>query len=128
MIQCNEITQTVNYLSAAFQDCTTLKAEDMQTLVELVAAVNTCANGGPNYDTINNDLYEPVVDEIITYPVDSFHAISIVLLEGNMLYNGVTMTPGFTVNIEVTTTNQTALTFTAFAGSKIMVEYITETI
>jgi hypothetical protein len=127
-IACNEINQTANYLLAQFQDCTKLKAEDMQLLVELIVAVSTCANGGPNYNTINNDLYEPITDEIVTYPVDSFHAISVVVLQGTIIYNGVTYPTGTTINIEFTTTNQQTFTFTAKTGSRVAVEYITETV
>lgn len=126
MIECSEIQQTINYLTAAFQDCRTLKAEDMQLLVELVAAVNTCANGGPPYNTLNSDIYEPVEDQVVTYPIDSFHSISIVVMQGQIVYQGFNFYAGASFNTEFTTTNQQAYTFTAKAGSKVLVEYITE--
>jgi len=128
MIPCENINQTVNYLLTQFQDCTKLKAEDMQLLVELIAAVNTCANGGLNYDTLNNDIYQPTVDEVITYPPNSFHSISVAVSSGQLLYNGITLSPGNSINLEFTTTNQLAFTFTALAGSTVLVEFITQTI
>ncbi len=127
-IQCNEINQNVNYLLNAFQDCTKLKASDMQLLVELIAAVNTCANGGPNYDTSVSFVYEPLVDEEITYPVNTFHTISLVVSLGTAEYNDVVLPTSSSINIEYTTLNQTPFIFIAKAGSKILVEYLIETI
>jgi len=128
MIPCENINQTVNYLLTQFQDCTKLKAEDMQLLVELIAAVNTCANGGLNYNTVNNDIYQPTVDEVITYPPNSFHSISVVVASGQVIYNGITLPTGTSINLEFTTTNQLAFTLTALAGSTLLIEYITQTI
>lgn len=128
IIECNEIQQTVNELLIAFQDCNKVKNSDLRKLVELVAAVNTCSNGGPLYNTMITDVYEPLTDTVVTYPVDSFHAISVMLVNGNILYNGITLPQNSVINIEFTTLNQTAITFTALAGSKIIVEYIIETV
>lgn len=128
VIECNEITQVANQLITAFQDCNKIKNSDLRKLVDLVVAVNTCANGGPDYNTIITDIYEPVSDEIVIYPINTFHAITIVVLEGNIIYNTFTFPAGTTQNIEVTTLNQTPITFTVKAGSKVMVEYIIETI
>ena len=128
VIECNEINQTVNQLLAAFQDCNKIKNSDLRKLVDLVAAVNTCANGGPDYNTIITDTYEPITDQIVTYPINTFHAITIVVLLGNIVYNTFTFPAGTTQNIEVTTLNQTPITFTVKAGSKVMVEYLIETI
>ena len=127
-IQCDQINQTINYLSTAFQDCKQIKAEDMQLLIELIAAVNTCANGGASYNTINNDIYEPEEDQMVTYDIDSFHSISIVVVQGQIIFQGFNFYAGATFNTEFTTTNQQSLTFTVKAGSKVLVEYITETI
>ena len=128
MIDCNQINQEVNSLILAFSDCKKIRNEDLVRLVELIAAVNICANGGANYSTILNTIYEPSEDEVIILPVNSFHAISMVVVRGPVIYNGVTLVNGNTVNLEVTTTNQTDFTFTATAGSKILVETIVETI
>lgn len=128
MIQCNEISQNVNYLLAAFEDCSKLKASDMQLLVELIAAVNTCANGGTEYNTLLNNIYEPDETEVITYSIGNFHAISIVISSGSILYQGITLSPGASINIEFTTTNQQDFSFTVNAGSRILVERIIETI
>lgn len=127
IIECNAINQVINELLIAFQDCNKVKNSDLRKLVELVAAVNTCTNGGPLYNTLITDTYEPLTDTVITYPVDSFHAISVMLVNGNILYNGITLPQNSVINIEFTTLNQTEFTFTALAGSKIIVEYIIET-
>lgn len=127
-IQCSEINQTINQLLINFQDCKTVNPDDLRTLVELVAAVYNCEGEGANYNTINNDVYEPEVDEVVTYPVDSFHAISVTVAAGTIEYNGVALPTGSSINIEFTTTNQQAFTFTANAGSTVLVEYITETV
>lgn len=126
IIECNEISQVINQLQTAFQDCNKIKNSDLRKLVDLISAVNTCANGGPDYNTIITDTYEPINDEIITYPINTFHAITIVVLNGSIVYNTFTFPAGTTQNIEVTTLNQTPITFTVKAGSKVMVEYLIE--
>jgi len=128
IIECNEIPQTVNELLISFQDCNKIKNSDLRKLVELVSAVSTCSNGGPNYDTVITDTYEPITDTIITYPINTFHAITIIVLQGSIIYNTFTFPAGTTQNIEVTNLNQTPITFTVKAGSKVMIEYLIETI
>lgn len=56
VIECNQINQVVNQLLIAFEDCNKIKNSDLRKLVELVSAVNTCANGGTNYDTLEIDI------------------------------------------------------------------------
>lgn len=127
-IECNEIQQNINYLLTAFEDCSKLKASDMQLLVELIAAVNICSNGGPDYNTVVSQVYEPEIDQIISFPINTFHAISLAVVNGTGIYNGITLTPGTSINLELTTLNQTIFTFTARAGSKILINYIIETV
>jgi len=128
IIECNEISQTINELLIAFQDCNKIKNSDLRRLVELVSAVNTCTNGGPAYDTIVTDIYEPETDEIVIYPINTFHAYTLIVLSGNIEYGGFNFPTGTTQNIELTNLNQTSLIFTVKAGSKVMFEYITETV
>lgn len=129
-ISCLEINQTINELLIAFADCNKIKNEDLRLLVELVAAVNTCANGGLHYDTLIQEVYTPITDTVITYPVDSFHAISIMVIAGNITQLIDTTTviypTGTTLNTEYTTLNQTAVTFTVKAGATVVVEYLIE--
>lgn len=127
MIQCNEITQNINELLISFQDCNKIKNSDLRKLVELVSAVNVCSNGGPLYNTLITETYEPLTNTLVTYPVNTFHSITIIVLEGNIIYNTFTFPTGTTQNIEVTTLNQTVFEFTVTAGSKVMVEYLIET-
>jgi hypothetical protein len=128
VIECNEISQVINELQIAFQDCNKIKNSDLRKLVDLVSAVNTCSNGGPSYNTLITDVYEPLTDTIITYPINSFHSITLMLIQGNILYNGVTLPKGSVINIEFTTLNQTPFIFTALSSSKVMIEYQIETI
>lgn len=128
VIECNEINATINQLQIAFQDCNKIKNEDLRKLVDLIAAVNTCANGGPNYNTKVTDNYDVLVETPVSYPINTFHAITIIVLEGSIVYEGFTFPTGFTHNIEFTTLNQTAIDFTIAPGSKVLVEYLIETI
>jgi hypothetical protein len=128
MIDCLNINQTINELLIAFDDCKQVKNEDLIKLVQLVSAVNVCQNGGVNYNTVLTQSIEPLTDTVITYPVNDFHAISVVIVNGEMIYNGVTMSSGYSINLELTTTNQQIFTFLAKAGSKILIERVVETI
>jgi len=127
-IQCNEINQNVNYLLNAFEDCSKLKAADMQLLVELIAAVNSCANGGTNYNTLETDIYEPITDQTVIYPANTFHSVSVVSTLGSFVLNGATYPSGVTINIEYTTLNQQNFTFIVKGGSRVVVNYLIETI
>lgn len=127
LIECNEISQTINELLISFKDCNKIKNEDLRKMVELISAVNICQNGGPNYNTVIADTYEPITDQNVTYPVNTFHSISIIVLTGSIVYNTFTFPAGLTQNIEVTTLNQTPINFLVKAGSKVLVEYIVET-
>lgn len=128
VIECNEINQIANELLMKFADCNKIKNEDLRTLVDLIIAVSTCTNGGPDYNTLETDIYEPISDEIITYPPDTFHSVSIVSTLGEFILNGATYPSGVTINIEYTSLNQQAFTFTAKAGSRVVVNYLIETI
>jgi len=128
VIECNEINQVVNELLIAFQECNKIKNSDLRKLVELVSAVNTCSNGGPAYDTLITDTYEPITDELVNYPINSFHAFTLIVLEGSIIYNTFTFPAGTTQNIEFTNLNQTEIEFLVKAGSKVMFEYMIETI
>jgi len=131
-IQCNEINQNINYLLSAFEACKVPKAEDMQLLVELIAAVNTCTNGGPNYNTLITENYQPITDEVVTYPINTYHSISVIILQGNITrtISGETITfpTGTVLDHEVTTLNQYEYSFTVKAGANVIVEYLIETI
>lgn len=128
VIECNEISQTINELLIAFQDCNKILNSDLRKLVELVSAVNTCANGGPNYDTLVSATYSPSADQTVTFPINTFHAVTIVVLSGSIVYNTFTFPAGITQNIEFTTLNQTPITFVVKAGSRVLVEYLIETV
>lgn len=128
IIECNEISQNINELLISFQDCNKILNSDLRKLVELVSAVNTCANGGPNYNTIITNSYNPTADQIVTYPINTFHSITIIVLSGSILYDTFTFPAGTTQNIEVTTLNQTPITFTVKAGSQVSVKYLIETV
>lgn len=126
MIQCNEISQVVNELLIAFQDCNKIKNSDLRKLVELVSAVNTCANGGPNYNTLVSDSY--TTPQVVTYPINSFHSFSLSVLSGSVDYQGFNFPAGASRNVEFTNLNQTPITFEVNPGSEVLFEYLIETI
>jgi hypothetical protein len=132
MIQCNEISQTVNELLIAFQDCNKIKNEDLRKLTELVAAVNTCANGGARYDTMIQEVYQPVSDQVVTYPINTFHSISVMVTNGSITQtiNSITVSypKGSVLNNTVTTLNQTSFSFKVKAGATVVVEYLIPTL
>lgn len=132
MINCSEINQTVNELLIAFAGCNKIKNEDLVKLVELVSTVNTCANGGTDYGLETIVYYEPTVDEEVTYPINSFHSYSIMILEGNITQlvgsDIITYPTRTTLNTEFTNLNQTPVEFTVLAGSKVVFKYLTETV
>lgn len=127
-IECSEISQTVNELLIAFQDCNKIKNSDLRKLVELVSAVNTCSNGGIDYGKLLTNTYEPISDTVITYPINDFHSISVLVVVGEAVYQGVTFPVGGKIEIEFTNLNQQLFSFTVKAGSTVFVERIVETI
>ena len=125
-IQCNEIQQSVNELLIAFQDCNKIKNSDLRKLVELVSAVNECANGGPNYNTLVTVTYDS--PQTVTFPINSFHSYSLSILTGTIDYEGATLPAGYVKNVEFTTLNQTPLTFEVNVATTVLFEYLIETV
>jgi hypothetical protein len=126
IIECNKISQTVNELLIAFQDCNKIKNSDLRKLVDLVSAVNTCANGGPDYNTLVVESYTS--PQTVIYPINSFHSYSLTVLSGSIMYEGFTFNAGTVKNVEYTTLNQTPLEFEINPGSEVQIEYLIETI
>ena len=124
VIECNEINQVVNELLISFQDCNKVKNSDLRKLVELVSAVNTCTNGGPNYDTLISETY--TTPQTVVYPPNSFHSFSLNVLSGSIEYQGFNFPEGSTRNIEFTTLNQSEITFIVNPGSEVLFEYLIE--
>lgn len=125
IIECNEISQVANELLIAFKDCNKVKNEDLRKLVDLVLAVNTCANGGPDYNTLVSVPYTTA--QTVTFPVNSFHSFSLNVMSGSIEYDGFNFPAGSTRNIEYTTLNQTPVTFTINPNSEVLFEYLIET-
>ena len=126
VINCLEINQVINELLIAFQDCNKIKNSDLRRLVELVSAVNTCANGGPDYNTLVSVSY--TTPQTIIFPINSFHSFSLNVISGSIEYEGFNFPAGSTRNIEYTTLNQSEVTFTVNSGSEVLFEYLIETI
>ena len=124
MIQCNEITQNINELLIAFQDCNKVKNSDLRKLVELVSAVNTCQSGGAPYNTLISESY--ITPQVVTFPPNSFHSFSLNVISGSIEYQGFNFSAGSTRNIEYTTLNQSEVTFTVNSGSEVLFEYLIE--
>lgn len=126
VIECNEINQVANQLQIAFQDCNKIKNEDLRKLVDLIIAVNTCTNGGPNYDTLVSEEY--TTPQVVSFTANSFHSFSLNVLSGSIEYLGFNFPAGSTRNVEYTTLNQEIFTFTVNPGSTVLFEYLIETI
>ena len=126
IIECSEINQVINELLIAFQDCNKIKNSDLRRLVELVSAVNTCANGGPDYNTLVSVSY--TTPQTIIFPINSFHSFSLNVISGSIEYEGFNFPAGSTRNIEYTTLNQTPVTFTVNSNSEVLFEYLIESI
>lgn len=129
MINCNEIDQVVNQLLATWgNNCKDIKPSDLALLVELVAAVNTCANGGTAYDYLHTDIYNPEEDQTVTYPVGKYHSISVMVNSGKITQQqGMIVAEfqaGTVLDHEVTNLNQLAFTFTIKAGATVTVHYL----
>ena len=114
----------MNELLIAFQDCNKIKNSDLRRLVELVSAVNTCANGGPDYNTLVSVSY--TTPQTIIFPINSFHSFSLNVISGSIEYEGFNFPAGSTRNIEYTTLNQTPVTFTVNPNSEVLFEYLVE--
>ena len=125
-IQCNELNQVYSELNTAFQDCNKIKNSDLRKMLDLVMAVSTCANGGASYNTIQSFVYEPSTDQEITYDVNTFHAISIAVISGSIIRDGVTLRAGSAYKAEFTALNVQDFIFTVNLGSKVLVEIIKE--
>ena len=125
-ISCLEINQTINELLIAFDDCNKIKNSDLRKMLDLIMAVSTCANGGASYNTIESFVYEPITDTLINYPLGTFHAISIAVVSGTVIRDGVSLLAGSTYKAEFTTLNAQDFEFTVNMGSKVLVELIKE--
>jgi hypothetical protein len=129
IIECQEINQVYAELITAFADCNKIKNEDLRKLTELVMTVSTCANGGASYNTLETFNYTPEEgNEEITYDVNTFHAISIVVVAGFIIKDNVTIPAGSSYNLEFTALNAQDFTFTVTNGSNVLVELIKEDI
>lgn len=125
IIACEDIQAEIIQLETSFKKCSKVKKSDLLDLLNLIKALNDCNNeGGLNYDTLVTNMFEPVLNQVVTYPIDTFHSISIMVLDGSITYNLATLPTGTTLNLEVTTLNQTPFTFTVTAGSKLLVQYL----
>lgn len=124
IIECNEINQTINQLKIAFQTCHKFNNKDLELLVDLVAAVNKCANGGANYNTLITERYEGPSEIVV--PVNKLHSYTLAVLKGSVEYDDFTFPRGTTRNVEFTTLNQTAFKYIVNPGSVVMFEYLIE--
>lgn len=129
VIECNAINQVYSELITSFADCNKIKNEDLRKLTELVMAVNTCANGGASYNTLETFNYTPTEgNQEITYDVNTFHAITIAVLFGNIIKDNVYIPAGSSYNVEFTALNAQEFTFTVVNGSNVLVELVKEDI
>ncbi len=123
-MECNEINQAINQLKIAFKTCSKPSNDDLSLLVELIAAVNKCANGGSHYNTLITERYEG--PSVISKPVNTLHSYTLAVLKGTVEYEGFTFPRGTVRNIEFTTLNQKPIEYTVTPGSLVMFEYLIE--
>lgn len=124
IIECNEISQSANELLIAFADCNKIKNSDLRKMVDLVLAVSTCSNGGPNYNTLIDISY--TTPQTVTFPPNTLHSYSLSVISGSIEYAGFNFPAGSTRNVEFATLNQEVITFTVNAGSEVLFEYLIE--
>lgn len=128
MVNCADITSSINDLRSKFDRPCTPSAKDILQLLEIVAAVNSCAGGGEDYGKLIQEQYRDNANDVtVTYPVGTYHSMSICVMVGSIVYGGFFFGEGSVRNIEVTTTNQTKTTFVVTAGSQVYVEYLIKT-
>jgi hypothetical protein len=121
-IPCNEIAQAADELKMIFEACEVLKASDLQRLVDLVASVSICSNGGTEYNNTISDTLAPITGELIqTYPIGSYHNIYVRVIVGTVIYNGITLPVNSEIRDEVTSLNNTPFTITIPNGSEVLV-------
>lgn len=123
-MECNEINQVVNQLKIAFQTCKKIENKDLVLLVDLVAAVNKCANGGSSYNTLITEIYEGPAE--INIPVNFLHSYTLAVMRGSVEYNDIRFPKGTVRNVEFTNLNQTAFKYTVNPGAKVIFEYLIE--
>lgn len=121
-INCNEINQIADELKMKFKACSTLKAEDMQQMLDLVVAVSICSNGGTQYNNTISETLNPINGELTqTYPIGSYHNIYIRVISGSVIYKGITLPVNSEIRDEVTALNNTPFVLTIPNGSEILV-------
>lgn len=123
-IECNEISQVINQLKMSFQTCKTPSNKDLVLLIDLIAAVNKCTNGGSKYNTLVTEKYEGPSEIIV--PINTLHSYTLAVLKGSVEYEDFTFPRGTTRNVEFTTLNQTAFKYIVNPGSVVMFEYLIE--
>ena len=128
MVDCPDIASSLNALRSKFDGCHTVSPKDVLQLLEIVAAVNSCAGGGDDYGKLIQEQYRDNANDVtVSYPVGTYHSMSICVMQGTMIYGGFLFNEGTVRNIEVTTTNQTETQFVVTAGSQVYVEYLIKT-
>lgn len=128
-IQCNELNQVYSELNYAFQDCNKIKNSDLRKMLDLVMAVSTCANGGASYNTLETFNYTPTEgNEEVSYDVNTFHAITIAVLSGSIIRDGIYIPSGSSYNLEFTALNAQDFNFTVVNGSNVLIELVKEDI
>jgi hypothetical protein len=128
MVDCSDITSSINSLRSKFDRCNVVSPKDVLQLLEVVAAVDACSGGGEDYGKLIQEQYSGNSNDVeVVYPVGTYHSISICVILGTIIYGGFSFNEGSVRNIEVTTTNQTETSFTVKAGSQVYVEYLIKT-
>lgn len=116
-----EIQQKLNKLRIEFQSCKVPTHKELLDILDLISDVVECKGGG-NYNTLVEELYEE--EQVVSFPIDSFHSFSLNVMEGSMEYGGVNFPAGTTRNVEFSTLNQVPVNFKVNLKSKVFIEYL----
>lgn len=96
---------------------------------EILATFENCEEvKDPEYNIVTTNKYTPLYDQEITYPIGTYHAISLLVVSGSVLYDETMFYIGDNIDIEVTAKNETPFVFKVFAGSEVLVETVTDEI
>lgn len=120
-----DIIADLNRLKAKTDSCGNINPKYFVELLDIVSALANSSGNGENYDRLIQEQYmDNPNDVVVSYPVNHFHAISIAVMRGTIIYGGFTFNEGTVRDIEFSTTNQTVLEFTVTPNSQVYVEYL----
>lgn len=127
MIRCEDINSEITKLKIKLNQCSMVSGADLINALDIIEAIRNCESQSVGYDHIKQDHYYSTDKKVVvTYPVDSFHAMSICVMSGSITYSDFDFQAGTVRNIEFTSLNKEPMTFVLNPGGSVFVEYITD--